>query len=275
MTVNAPHTPAPTYEQRIRIISSLVTLVIAILIAVMVICMKLTYVHSSSSQTWPPVDSAEILFDGEYVMAGDVPEPEASEPAREASVEEPLADGLDITSQGEPQAAPTPPVSSERPSPMKVTPPEPEEKTGPSKAEREAERAKEKAQQATRQKIAGQMKFGSNTSSGTGSGRTGSPDGNANQGKVSGAPGFSLEGRTLAHWELPSKTAPNGSVSLRVVVNQQGKVIEAAVKSSSGAAASEAVRAACVAAARKCQFSVKLDAPARQSGTLTYKFTTK
>ena len=276
-TTSASHNAQVDSQRRTQLIAALITLVIAALVVLTVAYMRLTYIPSSSVQTWPPVDSSEILFDGEYVMAGDVlePEAEASEPAQEAAVEEPQSDGLDLTSQGEPQPAPTPPVSSERTSHMKVAPAKPEEKTGPSKAELEAQRAKEKAQQETQQKIAGQMKFGSNSSSGSGTGKTGSPDGNSTAGKVSGAPGYSLEGRTLAHWELPAKTAPNGTVSLRVVVNQQGKVIEATVKSSSGAAASEAVRSACIAAARKCQFSVKLDAPARQSGTLTYKFTTK
>lgn len=264
-------------ERRTEWTAALVTFVIVVLIGLTVAFMKLTYIPSSLVREWPPADSSELLFAGEYVVAGDVLEPEvsATEPAQEASAEEPLTEGLDMNSQGEPQEAPAPPVTSERTSPMKVTPAKKEEKTGPTKAEIEAQRAKEKAQNETRQKIAGQMKFGSNSSSGSGKGKTGSPEGNSAVGKVSGAPGFSLEGRTLAHWELPVKTAPNGSVSLRVVVNQQGKVIEATVKSSSGAAANEAVRAACIAAARKCRFSVKLDAPSRQSGTLTYKFTTK
>ena len=119
------------------------------------------------------------------------------------------------------------------------------------------------------------MKFGSNSSAGTGKGKSGSPEGNSTTGALSGAPGYSLTGRSLEHWTLPVKTAPNGSVTVRVVVNQQGKVIEATVSRSVGAAANEAVRQACIAAAKRSQFSVKLDAAPRQSGTITYKFVSK
>lgn len=263
-------------ERRIRFIAAAVTLLITIGLALLVALMKLTYLPGAT-QTWPPADSSELLFEGEYVMTGDVavPDAEATAPAQESAVEEPATEGTDLTDQGEPAPAPAPPVTSERPSPMKVTPPKEEPKTGPSKAELEAQRAKEKARQETQQKIAGQMKFGSNSSTGKSQGKSGSPDGNATSGSLSGAPGYSLTGRTLAHWELPAKTAPNGTVTVRVVVNQQGQVIDASVARSSGAAANEGVRSACVAAARKSRFSVKLDAPARQSGTITYKFVSR
>lgn len=262
-------------ECRARIVALIVTLLLCVAIGVMVVYTSLTYVPGATQQ-WPPADSSELLFEGEYVMTGDVTEPEvtAEEPAEAAAVEEPKVAGHDLTDEAEPAPKPAPTVVSERPSAMKVTPPEKkkEERTGPTKAEIEAKQAKEKAERETQQKIAGQMKFGSNTSSGKGSGKSGSADGNSAAGKLSGAPGHNLTGRTLAHWELPSKTAPSGSVSVRVVVNQQGQVIDASVASSSGAASSEAVRAACVAAAKRSKFSVKLDAPARQSGTITYKF---
>lgn len=261
-------------ECRAQIVALVVTLLLCVAIGVMVVYTSLTYIPGAAQQ-WPPADSSELLFEGEYVMTGDVTEPEvtAEKPAEAAAVEEPKVAGHDLTNEAEPAPQPAPPVVSERPSAMKVTPPaKKEERTGPTKAEIEAKQAKEKAERETQQRIAGQMKFGSNTSSGKGSGKSGSADGNSATGKLSGAPGHNLTGRTLAHWELPSKTAPTGSVSVRVVVNQQGQVIDASVASSSGAASSEAVRAACVAAAKRSKFSVKLDAPARQSGTITYKF---
>lgn len=263
-------------ERRARLIAALLTLVVCVLVALVVIFYKLTY-QPSAQQTWPPADSSELLFEGEYVMAGDIAQPDmaAETPAEAAEAEEPSSEGLDMTSEGEPAPAPTPPVTSERPSPMKVTPPVQPEKTGPSKAEIEAQKAKEKAEKETRDKIASQMKFGSSTSSGKSSGKSGSADGNSTTGSLSGAPGYSLAGRTLAHWELPAKTAPNGSVTVRVVVNQKGAVVEAGVASSSGAAATEAVRNACVAAAKRSRFSVYEDGPARQSGTITYKFVAK
>ncbi len=274
--MNKTETSSLTPERRNELVAALITLLLTVAIAVLIFCLKLTYTPAAQ-QTWPPADSSELLFEGEYVMTGDIAQPdaEASEPAQEAAVEEPQTEGTDMRNEGEPAPAPTPLVSSERESPMKVTPPKEAPKTGPSKAEIEAKRAKEKAERETQQKIAGKMKFGSNSSSGKSQGKSGSPEGNSTSGALSGAPGYNLSGRTLEHWILPAKTAPNGTVTIRVIVNQQGKVIEATVSRSSGAAANETVRQACIAAARKSQFSVNLDAPARQSGTITYKFVTK
>lgn len=264
------------FERRAKAIAAVATLIVVAAIVFLVLWAKLTYIPGAR-QTWPPVDSSEILFEGEYVMAGDVEAPQetSNEPAQTAAVEEPTTDGPDLADVGEPSPVPPPVSASTQPSPMKVKPPKEDVKLGPSKAELEAEKAKARKAQETQQQIAGRMNFGSNTSSGKGSGKTGSPDGNSNIGAVSGAPGYKLDGRTLAHWVLPLKTAPNGSVTVRVVVNQQGKVVDASVASSSGAAANEAVRAACIVAAKKSSFSVKLDAPPRQSGTITYKFVSK
>lgn len=275
-TPKSTTSPRLTAEQRTHLIAALITLLVAILIGVGIFVAKLTYIPGAQ-QTWPPVDSSEILFEGEYVMTGDVETPEMStpEPAQTAQTEEPVTDGPDLKDQGEPAPVPPQVTTSTRPSPMKVNPPKEEPKKGPSKAEQEAAEAKARQARETQQKIAGQMKFGSNTSAGSGQGKSGSPDGNSNVGKVSGQPGYSLDGRTLANWVMPARTAPNGTVTVRVVVNQQGKVIDASVKSSSGAAASEVVRSACVTAAKKSSFSVKLDAPARQTGTITYKFVTR
>ncbi|MCM1347882.1 MAG: TonB family protein [Firmicutes bacterium] len=262
-------------QQRARIVAGAVTLVLCVAIGLFVGYMHLTYIPAGQ-QTWPPADSSELLLADEYVVAGDVelPEQTGDEPSAEADVAEPTTEGHDMQNEGAQAQTPAPPIVSERTSPMKVPAPKPaEEKTGPTKAEIEAQKAREKAESETRQQIAGKVKFGSNNS--TGSGKSGATDGNSATGSLSGAPGYSLSGRTLAHWELPARTAPNGVVTVRVVVNQQGQVVEASVSGSSGAAATESVRSACVAAARKSKFSVKLDAPSRQSGTITYKFVAK
>lgn len=263
-------------ERRNELAAGALTLLLCAVLAILVGCWQMSYSHSAR-QAWPAADSSELLFEGEYVMAGDIAEPEQTleDPAEAGAVEEPAVEGLDRVDEGPAAEAPAAPIVSEKESPMKVTPKKPVEKPGPSKSENEAERAREKAREETQQKIAGQMKFGSNSSSGNSSGKSGSSDGNASAGSLSGAPGYSLTGRTLSHWEMPAKTAPNGSVKIRVVVNQQGKVIEASVASSSGAAASDQVRQACIAAAKKSQFSVSLDSPPRQSGTITYKFVSK
>lgn len=276
MTSTAYNNESPQTRRRTELTAAAITLLLTLGIGLCIALLKLTYTSVSATQTWPPADSSEILFEGEYVMAGDVDQPQASasEPAAQAAVEEPVTDGTALRDAGEPAPAPVTPVASTQPSPMKVTPPTAEPK-GPAKPANAAQNPDAKAQNETQQKIAGQMKFGSNSSKGSGEGKTGSPDGNAAEGKISGTPGYSLEGRTLAHWERPAKTAPNGVVTLRVVVNRQGEVIDATVKSSSGAAASEAVRQACIAAAKKSRFSVKLDAAVRQSGTISYRFVAK
>ncbi len=263
-------------ERRNELVAGLLTLLLCVVVALVVGHWTLSYSHSAQ-QTWPPADSPELLFEGEYVMTGDVTEPEVQtpEPAEAGAVEEPAVEGLDRVDEGDVAETPAPPVVSERPSPMQVAKPKPVEKPGPSKAEIEAQKAREKAREETQQKIAGQMKFGSNSSSGNSSGKSGTAAGSASSGSLSGAPGYTLSGRSLAYWEMPVKTAANGTVKVRVVVNQQGKVIEASVASSSGAAASDQVRQACVEAAKKSQFSVSLDSPARQSGVITYKFVAK
>lgn len=276
MTQQNHLTHSDGYDRKAQLFAAVATLLIVAFLTVIVLMSKLSYVPGAK-QTWPPVDSSEILFGGEYVMAGDVdtPSESADEPAQTAMVESPATDGPDLADAGEPSPIPPQHTTSTQPSPMKVTPVKEDVKPGPSKAEIEAEKAKARKEKETKEKIAGRMNFGSNSSAGSGSGKTGSSEGNATSGTVSGAPGYRLDGRTLAHWVLPAKTAPNGSVTVRVVVNQQGQVIDASVASSSGAAANEAVRSACVAAAKKSAFSVKLDAPARQSGTITYKFVSK
>lgn len=222
---------------------------------------------------WPPVDSSEVLFGGEYVRLGDSPDavPDAAAtPAQEsAPAPEPVAEALE--NSGTPAPVPAPPVQSQRPSPAKVVAEKPEQPTGPSKAEREAaERARR--EQEARQAIASRVSFGHTGSGGAGRGSQGSPDGNSNTGAASGAPGFNLSGRTIASWTTPDP-GPLGSITVSVVVNRQGEVVEATYVSGSGAAATNtATRRSCVAAARRSKFSVDLNAPATQKGTITYHF---
>ena len=116
------------------------------------------------------------------------------------------------------------------------------------------------------------MKFGQSGTGNNGAGSAGSPNGNATVGAVSGSPGFNLKGRTLADWHRPA-SAPLGTITIRVSVNRQGKVTSASYLSGTGAAAaSQSARQSCIAAARQSQFSVDEDAPASQTGTITYNF---
>jgi len=251
------------------------TVVFHVFVVAMLLVLCLRYPGAEDNErTWPPVDSSEVLFGGEYVMIGDRPEiaENSSEPAPvEAEAEEvasPEAEALE--NAGEP-AEPAPVISTERPSPAKVEKKPAPAKTGPSKAELEAAE-KARREQETRNAIAGKVKFGQKGAGGSGKGNAGSPDGNSSVGAVSGRPGFNLKGRSLADWHMPA-AGPLGTITVRVSVNRQGKVTSASYLSGTGAAAANSsARQSCVNAALRSQFSVDNDAPASQTGTITYNF---
>lgn len=262
-------------SRRNHLVALLATLLFHVAIVVVLLTLYLRYPGAEESdRTWPPVDSSEVLFGGEYVMIGDRPEiaRNSAEPApAEAEAQEaPAPEAESVVNSGEP-AQPAPVVSSERQSPAKVEKKPVPEKTGPTKAELEAaERAKR--EQEARQAIANKVKFGQKSTGGSGAGKAGSPDGNASVGAVSGSPGFNLKGRSLADWHTPP-AGPLGSITIRVTVNRQGKVTSASYASGTGAAAaSQPTRQSCINAAKLSQFSVDNDAPASQTGTITYNF---
>lgn len=243
-----------------------------VLIALMSIFLR--YQAHPEERQWPPVDSAEILFGGEYVVLGNDPSlPQsdntpASNNGAEQQPEPPQAEGL--VNSGEP-APPAPVLTSERTSPAKVTPKEPQEQTGPSRKEIEAQQQKAKREQEIAQNTDSKLKnaFGN---TGTGRGTGGQPNGNSTTGATSGTPGVDLGGRTLARWDKPRGNA-TGKITVSVTVNRQGRVVAASYKGGSGAiASSEAARQSCVQAARASQFSVDNNAPASQKGTITYTF---
>lgn len=254
----------------------LVTLLFHALVVVMLatLCLRYSPVQEAE-RTWPPVDSSEVLFGGEFVMTGDAPEHAESAdepaPAEVAEVTPPAPQAESTVNTGTPAPKTAPVVSTERTSPAKVVKETVKEPTGPTKAEIEAaERAKREEE--TRQKIASKVQFGSAGSGSTGAGKAGVTDGNSSTGALSGTPGFSLKGRTLDSWQTPP-SAPLGTITIRVSVNRQGQVTEASYQSGTGAAAANtAARANCVKAARASRFSVDADAPAVQTGTITYRF---
>ena len=263
-------------SRRTHLIAMLLTVLFHAVIAVVLLTLCLRYTpEDEAERTWPPVDSSEVLFGGEFVMTGDSPElsESADEPApaevADATPPAPLAEAVENT--GTPSPRPAPVITSERPSPAKVVKETPAEPTGPSKAEIEAaERARREEE--TRQKIASQVKFGSAGTGASGTGKAGSPDGNSTTGSLSGTPGFNLKGRSIASWQTPP-SAPLGTITVRVSVNRQGQVTDASYQSGTGAAAANTTaRANCVRAARASRFSVDADAPAIQTGTITYRF---
>lgn len=261
---------------RSQIVALVATLLFHIGVVIALVCLYLRYSPSEQTErTWPPVDSSEVLFGGEYVMIGDNPveadNSDAEAPAESAEPQSPQPLVESTVNNGTPAPTPSPVVTSGQPSPAKVVKETPPAQTGPSKAEIEAaERAKREEE--TRQSIANRVQFGSTGSGQSGQGKTGSPDGNSNVGVAKGTPGYNLKGRTIASWSTPAK-GPLGTITIRVSVNRDGAVTSASYASGTGAAAaSEATRNSCIAAARASRFSVDHDAPASQPGTITYRF---
>ena len=260
-----------TPDQKARIISAVSTAIIFVGVILLLLSMYLTYT-GDTPRVWPPEDTSELLLAGEYVMAGDIPEPQHSEPTpAPASASDAAPATEDLTDAGPAGEAPTPVISSKQESPMKVREEPKPEKPGPTKEELEAQE-KERRQKEAAERISNRVSFGGTQSGKSSSGTSGSPNGNASSGALSGMPGTNLKGRTLASWEKPAGTA-TGTIVVSVRVNRQGKVVGATYASGTGAVASNsAARRSCEQAALRSRFSVDEDAPAEQTGTITYRF---
>ena len=62
-------------NNKIRRVAAAVTLMVVAVAIVVILCLKLRY-NPLEERRWPPEDTSELLFEGEYVMAGDVAVPE-------------------------------------------------------------------------------------------------------------------------------------------------------------------------------------------------------
>ncbi|MCQ2174241.1 MAG: energy transducer TonB [Bacteroidales bacterium] len=107
--------------------------------------------------------------------------------------------------------------------------------------------------------------------------KAGQADGNARTAKIEGKANAQVEGRSVLG-ALPKpqyNLQEDGIVVMRVTVNQEGRVTSAVNDvSRSTVSASELIKAA-RNAAMSTKFNNKPDAPASQSGTITYRFTLK
>ena len=88
-------------------------------------------------------------------------------------------------------------------------------------------------------------------------------------------------GRTITEYSLKNRSAkyihkPNylcqygGTVKMKIVVNQDGNVINASIIQSSSA--DDCLKEAALSSANRCRFNRDYNSPARQDGTLTYTF---
>lgn len=260
------------YERKVRLISAAVTVCVTVIAVVLLLLMYLRYT-GDEPRVWPPEDTSELLLAGEYVIAGNVPVPDQFQetPAPESD-SEPVSAAEDLTDAGEAAPEPAQVITSKVESPVKIKEKPKPEKTGPTKEEL-AEMEKAKKQKETADKINSRVKFnGAQKGSTESSGKSGSPNGNASVGALSGQPGAQLKGRTLSRWANPSATA-TGLIKIKVRVNRQGNVISSEYYEGVGpVAASEAARQSCVQAALRSKFSVDEDAEAEQTGYISYRF---
>ena len=266
-------------ENKSRIIAIAGTIVFHVLLLVISLCFVIEHSpqHDLNAQ-WPPVDSSEILFGGEYVMLGDMQQPQEEsdqqQPAPSADENDAL-EADDLVNAG-PKSEPAQVVTTTKESPMKVEKkPEPTVKPGPTEEEiaaAEKARIEKEQQQKIQEQIKNQFASKGKSTDDGGKGKTGQADGNSETGATLGSPGADLGGRTLAHWVKTSSTKA-GTIVVAVSVDPQGKVISAKVKSGSGPAyADAATRSRCEQASLKCSFSVSKTETKEQRGTITWRF---
>lgn len=236
-------------NRRHRAIAAAATLLFHALLIAALVGGVLRYSSEQDRPEWPPADSSEILFGGEFVMVGDQGAAEAEAAAETADVSD-VSDVTDVTDVAAPSG------NIKVPKALKV-PKDP-------KAEKaEAEKA-EKAEKA--EAIKDRVSFGK------GKGKAGQPDGNSADGAVSGIAASGLGNRKAVSLPSPEK-GPMGKIVVKITVDRNGNVTSAAYLSGVAPAnASASARRSCVEAARRSRFSADPDAPASQTGTITYTY---
>lgn len=236
-------------NRRHRAIAAAATLLFHALLIAALVAGVLRYSSEHDQPEWPPADSSEILFGGEFVMVGDQGAAEAEAAAETADVSD-VSDVTDVTDVAAPSG------NIKVPKALKV-PKDP-------KAEKaEAEKA-EKAEKA--EAIKDRVSFGK------GKGKAGQPDGNSADGAVSGIAASGLGNRKAVSLPSPAK-GPMGKIVVKITVDRNGNVTSAAYLSGIAPAnASASARRSCVEAARRSRFSADPDAPASQTGTITYTY---
>lgn len=236
-------------NRRHRAIAAAATLLFHALLIAALVAGVLRYSSEHDQPEWPPADSSEILFGGEFVMVGDQGAAEAEAAAETADVSD-VSDVTDVTDV----AAPSGDIKV--PKALKVS-------KDPKAEKAEAEKA-EKTEKA--EAIKDRVSFGK------GKGKAGQPDGNSADGAVSGIAASGLGNRKAVSLPSPEK-GPMGKIVVKITVDRNGNVTSAAYLSGVAPAnASASARRSCVEAARRSRFSADPDAPASQTGTITYTY---
>ena len=233
-------------NRRHRAIAAAATLLFHALLIAALVAGVLRYSSEHDQPEWPPADSSEILFGGEFVMVGDQGAAEAEAAAETADVSD-VSDVSDVTDVTD-VAAPSGDIKV--PKALKVS-------KDPKAEKAEAEKA---------EAIKDRVSFGK------GKGKAGQPDGNSADGAVSGIAASGLGNRKAVSLPSPEK-GPMGKIVVKITVDRNGNVTSAAYLSGVAPAnASASARRSCVEAARRSRFSADPDAPASQTGTITYTY---
>lgn len=107
--------------------------------------------------------------------------------------------------------------------------------------------------------------------------KAGQPDGNTREGKTEGTANAHLQGRSVVG-SLPKPTygtQAEGTVVVQIKVDQYGNVTEAIPGAAGTTVTDKNLWNAARNAAMKAHFNMKADAPALQTGTITYIFKLK
>lgn len=236
-------------NRRHRAIAAAATLLFHALLIAALVAGVLRYSSEQDQPEWPPADSSEILFGGEFVMVGDQGASEAEAAAETAEVSD-VSDVTDVTDVVAPSGDIKVPKAPKDPKDLKDP-----------KAESEKAEKAEKAEA-----IKNRVSFGK------GKGKAGQPDGNSADGAVSGIAASGLGNRKAVSLPSPAK-GPMGKIVVKITVDRNGNVTSAAYLSGVAPAnASASARRSCVEAARRSRFSADPDAPASQTGTITYTY---
>ena len=286
-------------ERRYQLIAALITLLITVGTLALLWYGELSF-------RWPPeegmrtvVQQDSILYGGEFVQLGDLDFLASDEMAAPGSPDdvdqpsEPSTEGDAPDDNGNEAEQEKPKVTQEKPSPAKETKKEEPktDKTGTAKKKDEQKpEQKKKNDKATDNKKAdnnnnnsknnnktdpGQQtpdpakgKFGQQ---GSGSGKQGSKDGNADTGNKTGvgSVGTGLAGYGPKNFPRPHGPE-SGTVIVRVRVKADGKVHSAEV--AGGTIKNAAQRQDCLNKAMASQFSVPKDKTTEGVGTIVYKF---
>lgn len=244
-------------EKKPKIISAAVTALFMLL--VVVVCMSFGYDPPN-----PPIpeEGVEVNVGDADFGSGDNPQPSS-----EQSGYVPPAAQEHVSTQHTEETTPMP--SSQNPSP--VTNQQPTEQT---------------TQQPATPEVNQRALFpGKRNNGGNGDGSQGVTDGQGNQGKPGGSESssnyngngggngvdFTLKGRTNVSLPKPSYSSnQQGKIVVKIVVNQQGRVIRAEAPAQGSTIANGGMVEQARQAALKARFNADPNAPEEQTGTITY-----